>query len=73
MCICKCYKNTFAGPFQMVSHAYPTKSSAVKSFLKNLAKMNLNKVHNFVLTRVMLDRWSQNFYFGPLYVVFIFI
>ena len=36
------------GPFQIVSYAYPKKSSVVKSLLKNLSKNNLNKEHNFV-------------------------
>ena len=38
----------FGGIFQRVSHKYPTKSSEIKSFLKNLTKVNLNKAHNLV-------------------------
>ena len=37
--MCKCYKNTFVGPFQ---------SSVVKFFLENLNKIKLNKARNFV-------------------------
>ena len=44
--------------------AYSAKSSVLKSFLKNLSKINLNKAHNFVWTTIrtggMSDRWNQN-------------
>ena len=32
--------SAFAEPFQRVSHAHPTKSSVIKSFLKNPAEIN---------------------------------
>ena len=50
--------------FNLLAQAYPAKSSVVKSFLKNLSKINLNKAHNFVWTTIrtrgMSDRWNQN-------------
>ena len=36
-------------PFQRVSQTYLTKSSVIKSFLKNLSKIKLNKAHKFYL------------------------
>ena len=49
LCICKCCKNTFDGPFQRVSHVSPTTSSVVKSFLINLIKLTLIK--HIILSR----------------------
>ena len=42
--IYKCYKNTSVGLFLRFSHAYPTKSSVVKSFLKEVRKITLNNI-----------------------------
>ena len=38
--------SAFVGPFQRFFNAYPTKSSLIKSFLKNPSEINLNKAHN---------------------------
>ena len=57
MYICKGYKNTFAEPFQRVSHAYQIRlcirnkilrNKILSKLIKNLNKINLNKARNFV-------------------------